>query len=270
LHGPITALRALGHDSTITLDADRPELRIGRAGPPMTDIQLALPSISGLHAQLTRTGNALVVKDLGSKNGIAGARMWLSPGSQDYARCESLLVNAGDRFALGSVGLLALDEQTHLLVQPLTAYCGSGAHAHVDHALESILRGYTIVLCDSPEHDAVELARVLHAHTIRKGYPFTNINAVPESESAIEALCTQAGCGTILLDLRTPFAIPPLFTRHLFSAHFHLWTIVLARTLEDVSTCLAESWFGLGRCCYLGFPRKGWHRDMADPRFTTT
>ena len=270
LRGPITALRVLGHDSVITLDPDRAEFRVGRAGPPMTDVQLALTSISGLHAQLTRRHNALEVKDLGSKNGVAAARTWLSPGSQDYARCEALFVNVGDCFALGSVGLLALDEPTHQLVQPLTAYCGAAAHDHVDHALQSMFRGYTIVLCGSPAQAALELAQSLHAHSIRKDFPFTTVRSVPDSESAIESLCTQAGCGTILLDLTTPFAVPPLFTRHLLSTHFHLWTIVIALTLEDVSACLGEDWFVLGRWCHLGFPRKGWHRSMADPRFTTT
>jgi len=242
-HGPIAALRVLGRGFEISLDSNRTELRLGRDGPPLADVQLPLPSISRVHALLTRRSDALEVTDLGSKNGIAYPSPFLSHAQQAYVRCERLLVHVGDRFALGNVPLLALDEQTHQLVQPITAYCGAGAHDDVDGALESILRSHMIILHGSRSDVVLELARTLHAHSIRKGFPFTPINAVPESEAAIEELCTQAGCGTIFLDLTRPFELPLVFARNLFLDHFHLWTIVVTPVAVDAIRCFGEAWY---------------------------
>jgi hypothetical protein len=263
-HGPITALRVLGRGFETTLDANRAELRVGRDGPPTADVQLPLLSISSVHALLTRRFSALEVTDLGSKHGIAYPAPFLSHAQQEYVRCESsekLLVNVGDRFVLGNAPLLALDEPTYRLVQPLTAYCGVGAHDEVDRALESILRSHMIILHGSRSDDVLELARALHVHSIRNGFPFTPINAVPKSEAAIEELCTQAGCGTIFLDLTRPFEVPPDFARNLFSDHFHLWTIVVAPVVIDAVRCFGKTWYKPKRqgfnVCELGFPRMG-------------
>jgi len=230
------------------------------------DVQLPLLSISSVHALLTRRSNALEVTDLGSKNGIAYRAPFLSHAPQTYVRCkrgERIIVNVGDRFALSSAPLLALDAQTHKLVQPLTAYCGAGAHTDVDMALESIVRGDMLILHGSHRDDVLELARTLHTHSIRQGFPFTPVNAVPESEAAIEELCTQAGCGTILLDLTEPFKIPPTFARNLFQDHFHLWTIVVTRVVADAMRCFGGAWCAPKRqdfsVCELGFPRTEWN-----------
>jgi hypothetical protein len=261
-HGPITALRVLGRGFAVTLDANRAELRLGREGPPVADVQLPLLSIARVHALLTRSYDALEVTDLGSKTGIASPAPFLSRSPDPYVRCEKLLVHVGGRFALGGVPLLALDEPTHQLVEPLTAYCGAGAHYAVDGALESIVRSDMIILHGSRSDDVLELARTLHDHSIRKSFPFTPINAVPESEAAIEELCTHAGCGTIFLDLTRPFALPPSFARHLFMDHFHLWTIVVARVAADALRCFGSAWSEPKRrnfsVCELGFPRTRW------------
>lgn len=275
-HGPVTALRVLAHGFELTLDAHRSELRVGRDGPPMADVRLPFLSISNVHALLTRRSNALEITDLGSKNGISYPAPFLSQATQAYVRCkhgEPLLVHAGDRFALGSVELLALDEQTHRLVKPLTAYCGAGAHKDVDRALESILRSDMMILHGSRSDDVRELARTLHAHSIRQGFPFTAVSTVPESGAAIEELCTRAGCGTVFLDLTQPFQIPLGFARNLFMDHFHLWTIAVMRAETD-SQCFGEAWnepkrrgFGV---CVLRFPPTGWHWSMGDANFTQT
>jgi hypothetical protein len=238
----------------------------------MADVRLPLPSISRVHALLARRLDGLEVTDLGSKNGVAQPAPFLSRARQAYVRSERLLVHVGDRFALGNVPLLALDEPTYQLVQPLTACCGAGAHNAVDGALESILRSHMIILHGSRSDDVLELARMLHDRSIRKDFPFTPINAVPDSSAEIEELCTQAGCGTILLDLTEPFMLPLAFARHLFLDRFHLWTIVVARVAADAVSCFGEAWYEPKRqgfsVCELGFPRTGWHRSMSDASFT--
>ncbi len=148
--------------------------------------------------------------------------------------------------------VLALDEPTHQLVQPLTVYCGTGADKDVDSALAAILWKRPIILHGSSSEDVLELARTIHEHSIRQGFPFLRVKTVPTNEAAIEALCTEGGCGTIFLDLTKPVELPRTFVRNLFSDHFHLWTIAVAPVAEDACRC-----FGLGTdfipFCTLGF-----------------
>lgn len=99
--------------------------------------------------------------------------------------------------------------------------------------------------------DVIELARTIHEHTIRKGFPFTPVNTVPTSDAAIEALCTQGGCGTLFIDFTTPVELPPTLVDHLFpdrdKDHYHLATIFVASTAEDV-----RQYFG-PVICTIGF-----------------
>lgn len=266
---PSLPCASLTHGFEVPLEPERSELRIGRASPPLVDVQLPLASISGLHALLTRDEHSLKVTDQGSKNGMGYAHGW-SPGG--YVRSTSLLVNTGDRFALGSVGLLALDAQTHQLVQPLAAYCGPGAHDEVDDALETVIRGHMLIACGSRADELHELARMLHDHSVRRDFPFTKVDAIPGSDEAIDELCTRAGCGTIFLDLTKPFPVPLRFARNLFSQHFHLWTIVVAPTIDQVGTCLGgarhEPRPAGFHICELGFSRRQWHQQMKSVSFT--
>jgi len=185
----------------------------------------------------------------------------------DANRAERLRGTVGDRFTVKGEPALALDEPTHQLVQPLTAYLGIGAHHDVDSALAAILWRRPIILHGSRSEDVVELARTIHEHSIRKGFPFTQVNTVPTNDAAIEALCTEAGCGTIFLDLTQPYELPETFVRHLFSDHFHLWTLAVAPAAEDVRRC-----FGPGMdffpFCTLGFRRTSLLRSMQDVTFT--
>lgn len=173
----------------------------------------------------------------------------------------------GDLLTVKGMTVLALDGPTYQLIQPLTAYCGIGAHGDVDSALAAILWKRPIILHGSRSEEVIEFARTIHEHSIRKGFPFMQVNTVPTSDAAIEALCTEAGCGTIFLDLTKPRKLPQTFLRHLFSDYFHLWTIAVARTAEDARRC-----FGPGMdffpFCTLGFRRTGWHRSMQDVTFT--
>jgi len=79
--------------------------------------------------------------------------------------------------------VLALDERTHQLVQPLTVYCGIGAHNDVDSALAAILWRRPIILHGSRSEDVLELARTIHDHSIRKGFPFLQVNTVPTNDA---------------------------------------------------------------------------------------
>ncbi len=172
----------------------------------------------------------------------------------DPDRTERFPGTVGDRLTVKGMMVLALDEPTHQLIQPLTAYCGLGAHTEVDSALAAILWRRPIILRGSCMADVLELARTLHEHSIRKGFPFTQVSTVPTSDTAIEALCTEAGCGTIFLDLTKPRELPRAFIRRLFSDHFHLWTIAVAQGAEVALRCFGSG-TNLYPFCMLGFPR---------------
>jgi len=182
----------------------------------------------------------------------------------------------GTEFMFKGLAVLALDEPTRQLIEPLTAYCGLSAHSDVDSALRAILRPYPkrpLILQGARAADVAELARTIHEHTTRKGFPFTQVNTVPTSDAAIEALCTQGGCGTLFLDLTTPVTLPSSLVRHLlanldFSSlerdHYHLATIAVASTTHDAFRC-----FGMDDpFCTLGFRRAPWHSAMRNVTFT--
>jgi hypothetical protein len=180
----------------------------------------------------------------------------------------------GDEFMYKGQSVLAIDEPTRQLIEPLTAYCGLGAHGDVDAVLAAVLwprPKRPIILHGARSEDVSELARTIHEHTIRKGFPFTPVNPVPTSDAAIEALCTQAGCGTLFLDLTTPVELPATLLRHLFphqdQDYYHLGTIAVASAAEDVDRCFGPAMEFYPRCT-IGFRRAPWHSAMRNVTFT--
>jgi len=266
--GPITALRVLEHGFEVTLDPTRKEQLIGRDGPPYSDIQLPLPSISRVHASLTRPQSMLEVTDHGSRNGIGYAQR----GSRGYVRCKSLGVNVGDRFKLGSVCMLALDERTHQLAKPLAEYFGPGAHEEVDRALEAIANSHMLNFYGQRAEQVVELARTLHEHSMRKDYPFTRVDAVPKTEAGITELCTRAGCGTMFLDLTKPFRVPSQFAQNLVSDYFHLWPITVTSAHDEIYKRFRGAFSGGTRpgfaLCMLGFAGQARRLNLGSATFT--
>jgi len=181
----------------------------------------------------------------------------------------------GQRFLYKGQAVLALDELTRQLIEPLTDFCGLGAHGDVDAVLMAVLwlPKRPILLHGARSADVLELARTIHEHTIRKGFPFTPVTAVPTSDAAIEELCTRGGCGTLFFDFTAPVDMPPTLMRHLFPGrdgdHYHLATIAVAWTFEAGCRC-----FGIGGgigyfpLCGVGFRRAPWHLAVKDVTFT--
>jgi hypothetical protein len=218
--GPVTALRVLGHGFELDLGQDE-VLRIGRLAPPENDIKLPMVTVSRRHAIITRSGSDLVVTDLGSKNGISQRHHRCT----SRVRCDSIRVRAGDRFSLGSVDLLALDDVTQSIIKLLERFFGPRGVDEVDHALDAILCGHVMVVHGESE-GLLCLARMLHAHSSRRGHSFTHITRAPESDEAIAQLCASAACGVVYLDVTRPFAISPRLASELLSRERSIWTIV--------------------------------------------
>ena len=118
----------------------------------------------------------------------------------------------------------------------------------------------------------IELARTLHEYSMRKDYPFTRIDAVPETEAAVTELCTRAGCGTIFLDFTSPLRLPLPFAQNLLSEHFHLRTIAVSPRPDELYSRFRGA-FSKGTrsgfdMCELGFPRAVRHLNVESATFT--
>jgi hypothetical protein len=185
----------------------------------------------------------------------------------DPSRAQQAWATVGDRLTVKGMLVLALDELTRQLIEPLTAHFGVGAHDDVDSVLTAVLWKRPLILHASRCEDVFELAHVIHEHANRKGFPFTQIDALPSCDAQIEELCVKAGCGTILLDLTEPFDLPQALVRCLFSEHFHLWTIAVARAEKDVYRCFGPG-MEFAPFSRAGFRRMGWHSAMHDVTFT--
>jgi len=263
--GPITALRVLGQGFTLALPEDLEGMgcTIGRARPPATDVQLRFTSISRIHAYVSQAPGGILVSDMSSKNGISAADPWVR---SVYHRCQRTLVHVGGRFALGDIGLLALDAATEQLTAAFTAYCGADAIEDVDRALEAAARGHMLVLDGARDDDLSTLARAIHHHSVRRDYPFTVVETMPSSPAAIARLCDAAGSGTIYLDLREPQSVPSQLARYLFSPQCYLRTIVVALSPLEVVERFGAAFLDRPeryRVCTVGF-RRAPERDDVD------
>jgi len=267
--GPVTSLRVLGQGFDVDLDPSQRAQRVGRYGPPTADVRLPLPSISREHALLTRVGKALEVTDLKSRNGIGYAHA-LHTGA--YIRCEKFIVNVGDRFAFGDIGLLALDARTRRLATQLTACFGSNACDAVDRALTAVIRGDMLFIHGSADAPFLELAQTLHRYSTRQRYPLMKCDGASTSNEEIDQVCLRAAGGTMVLDMTRPFTVPARLAQHLLSSHFNLWPIVIttADTPRKVLQCFGSAILDSKRphleLCFLGFPRRRFSVEHAVAR----
>jgi len=256
-HSGVTALRVLGEGLQLPLDPALQSFRIGRDGPPLTELRMPYPSVSMVHARVTRTRyGGLEITDEGSKNGLGAPMHRLN--WTDYQRVDRVLVDHGDRFALGAVRLLALDEPTAQLAKPLTAYAGPGAHAEVDRVIAAASWGDLVILRGTHADEVDSVARTLHHHSNRKDQPFLRVDRLPKSEAQCEELRTRTGSGTVFLDLTRSRRVPRRLLDYLWDRYF--WTIAVAASEDELDACLGNAWLDRPldfECCTLGFPRTG-------------
>ena len=217
--------------------------------------------ISKKHALITQADGHIIVSDLGSKNGIS-TPYYQSP--HHYVKAPRIEVYVGDRFSLAGVRVLALDEPTARLTRPLAAFCGPERDDELELGLEAVAVGHVLLLHGSQIDRLLDLARQLHDSSMRQLFPFTQVHRAPDDDRDIDELCTAAECGTVFLDMSTPYVLPPRLVRNLFGAHFHLGTIVAttAPTPEEIVACFGQVRRrdvrpGL-RICSLGFPGTTW------------
>lgn len=257
--GPVTALRVLGHGYSLAIDPDSLHQFIGRSGPPKVDIRLAFPSVSRVHALITRCDTHIKISDLGSKNGVYIPRggSWFN-----YSRARNTVhVHVGDRFGLCDVTLLALDDPTKRIIEPLTSFCGPGRHHEIDMGLEGVAKGHMLLLHGSSLEKLRALAVTLHGHSMRRDLPFVEVGSLPDHEAQISRLLASAECGTLFIDMMSPQMVAPYMMRQLTSGRHRIWPIVAtaAPTVEEIVACFGIALLQAGhpefKICSLGLSR---------------
>jgi len=226
--GAAVALRVLGRGTELALDFSRAqELCIGR-DPTAADLCLNDPSISRSHALVSPLpGSALLVKDCGSVNGVFQR---FHARGRDFFRTDELITHVGHEFLLGSVWLMPLDHEHRQLASELAPFFRRDGAAAIDTALAAASWFDVLVLKTNDTEAARSFARILHERTARRRYDFTEPSRYPDSDAAIDEVCTKAGCGTVFVDLTRDAHVPPRFARNLFDRHYHLWPVIASPT----------------------------------------
>lgn len=186
-YDPVTTLRFLGRDvRTIELPATERRFTIGSGACDVTLPRKLSPAISAVHASMERVGSGLLVRDLGSHNGIFG--------SLHGPRCETVLVHPGQTCWLADVAIRMTDRYLETLRSHLCCHLGILHDAAVDDALADIAGGEPLLLIGPPGTGARRLAAAIHATSPQRENPRLMGMAPPS------LLRHAQGC-TIFLDL---------------------------------------------------------------------
>jgi DNA-binding NtrC family response regulator len=186
---------ACANDARVVPLAPGCELTIGRAAP--ADLQLSDPSLSRTHAHVRREGNAVAIKDLGSRNGVlVGGRP-----------VDQVVLRAGDTAVLGSVmlSIQVLEAPVHRAArepQRPQASAGGGptqpgrvevirkspAMVELQRVVERVAQRTIPVLLLGETGTGKELvARELHDCGPRRGRPFVVVNCAAIPDGLIES-----------------------------------------------------------------------------------
>jgi hypothetical protein len=265
LAGRVTTLRVLGTGQHLAL-GDREEWIIGRGDPPDVDVQVAHVSVSRVHARMRRTdtGSALTIDNLTVNNRLG---MKLERDQRLYQSTDNLLVTTGQRFALGRVELLALDDRGVRLADEL-ARITAGSPSHIDAVLVAAHYKDPITLYADDAAEVLDVARVLHKGSPLSDFPFTVLDRARALSEDPDALCARLGCGVVLLDVTTPYRLPARLAANLLSDEFHVWPLIAARTSGDVFGAFVSRFDaeprprnGPPRMSHLGNASLGYDRD---------
>jgi len=203
-----------GPDRGASVVIDTRHVVIGRT--PGCDLVLSDPTVSGMHAELTLEPSGVLVRNLGSRNGIhAGG-----------ARIQEGVVDVDAQLLLGRtvIRLEPLEEQTDVPFSPLRRTGGLVGSTLKMKIVFGLLRQYAAVdspvLIEGETGTGKELAaRALHDLSRRAGEPYEILDcgAIPErlieaelfgvtrgaytgATSSRPGIFERAGSGTVLLD----------------------------------------------------------------------
>lgn len=207
---------------------DHPDIHLRVSSRIAKGDMQAPESVSRFHLQIQRKGSLLWLVDKNSTNGTF---------IKDRREREGG-ISAGERFRVGNVTLLAMDDQMRLLRPVLRWVLGFDAHAYVDEMLEVITAGDPLLLVGPAGCEQRYLAEQIHGTSARRMFGFSAISPVPERDRVGDL--PAAARGTAYLDLAEHPRLPAWFVAHLFSDTYRARPIIAAPSVEAARLCLGE------------------------------
>ena len=187
---PPVQLRVVGEDVVLPLDRTIDFFWLGSG----LDVHLVLPRqyVSRRHASLRRMRGQL---DL-SNQSANGTRI-------EGQSITDKIVGASDRFEVGAVTLMILDEPMVQLRAFLERTIGFNAHVEVDRALLLAMRQMhaPLILTGPRGAESEQLAAAIHRATPRRAQPFVVVNALATRDELAVAMLNAEG-GTVFVDVR--------------------------------------------------------------------
>ena len=221
---PVVALRWWGRgDPPAPLAPGDRRWSVGAGACDVVVPRALAAAVSARHAVLTRVDSGLRIEDCGSKNGT-----YRSLGS---ARLASFQLEAGERFWLADVPVLAVDAPLEALRPRLAACVGLDRHDAVDRALEPVAAGRPLALVGPAGTGAASLARAIHDAGPQRGNPFVIVDGAPPAPDAIRG-------GTVVVDLDRVRRLPARHLRSWLDAAGAVRLVVLATDERRVRACL--------------------------------
>ncbi len=164
--GPVVALRVKGSEAEIPIPATARRISLGSRGG--CDITLTDPYVSGLHCMLERRGEALFVRDRGSKNGT----------SINGQTIEGAELRPGGVLVIGHTTLIAVAESGRGRVTAHEQLRGRDPRflAQVDTALRAATSECSVLVVGETGTGKDLLARAIHEASPRAHGPFVAVN----------------------------------------------------------------------------------------------
>lgn len=231
---PITALRE--YDGAGEWELPRDIKRFVLGGSRSCDISIPGRGLSATHCLLERRANKIRLYDQDSTHGTF-VRDRRIEGSAD--------LNPGDTFAPRPITLIAMNDEMRQHRPTLVEIVGTGFPPSPDALMiEAATSSGPILITGEPGCEQEQLARAIHAMSLRRTQEIVEIARLPEDRSAQIALVKQASKAktTVVLSL-DPDGPPldPVFSSMLWSTSYGVRVIALARTAEIARGALTEA-----------------------------
>lgn len=231
---PITALRE--YDGAGEWELPRDIKRFALGGSRSCDISIPGRGLSATHCLLERRANKIRLYDQDSTHGTF-VRDRRTEGSAD--------LNPGDTFAPRPITLIAMNDEMRQQRPTLVEIVGTGFPPSPDALMiEAATSSGPILITGEPGCEQEQLARAIHAMSLRRTQEIVEVAKLPEDRSAQIALVKQASKAktTVVLSL-DPDGPPldPVFSSMLWSTSYGVRVIALARTAEIARDALTEA-----------------------------
>lgn len=238
--GAVTALRIVGTnlpEIALSLDQlifnlgsdDHPDIHIRVSSKIASGSSQASETVSRVHLQIRRKGSRLWIVDMDSTNGTFIKDRRERDGD----------IAAGETFRVGTVTLLAMDDQMRSLRPTLRWVLGFDAHAYVDKMLEVITAGDPLLLVGPPACEQRYLAEQIHCTSARRTFGFAAISAPLPERDQVGGLAA-ASHGSAYLDLAEFSRLPAWFVGHLFGDTYRIRPIVASPSVETARLRLGD------------------------------